>query len=346
MHMADALISPAVGATMIAVTAGLAAFSIKKSQTEIDQKKIPLMGVMGAFVFAAQMINFSIPGTGSSGHLGGGLLLAALLGPSAGFLTMAAILLIQALFFADGGLLAYGCNVFNLAFFSCFIVYPLIFRFILRKGRTNRRIWLDSVLSAVLGLQLGAISVVLETLFSGKTELPFSAFLLMMQPIHLAIGVVEGLVTASIVTFIWKARPEILDNAICGRAVGRISLKKVVSILAVLAILTGGILSWFASANPDGLEWSILHVTGTAELTSTDSVHQALADVQESTAILPDYNYRSAADAAEVQSGGWPAAKAGTSLSGIIGGVLTLLLTVAAGLLINALKRRSKKSAV
>lgn len=85
MHMADALISPAVGGTMLATTAGVAAYSIKKLQNEMDEKKIPLMGVMGAFVFAAQMINFSIPGTGSSGHLGGGMLLAILLGPYAGF---------------------------------------------------------------------------------------------------------------------------------------------------------------------------------------------------------------------------------------------------------------------
>jgi len=114
--MADALISPAVGGTMWAVTAGAALYSAHKLQKEQDDKKVPLMGVMGAFIFAAQMINFSIPGTGSSGHLGGGLLLAIMLGPYAGFITMASILTIQALFFADGGLLALGCNVFNTNF--------------------------------------------------------------------------------------------------------------------------------------------------------------------------------------------------------------------------------------
>ncbi|MGL5205892.1 MAG: energy-coupling factor ABC transporter permease, partial [Acidaminococcaceae bacterium] len=118
MHMADALISPTVGFTMMMVTAGIAAYSIKKIQNDIDEKKIPLMGVIGAFVFAAQMINFAILATGSSGHLGGGILLAVLLGPYAGFLSMASILLIQALFFGDGGLLAYGCNVFNMAAYA------------------------------------------------------------------------------------------------------------------------------------------------------------------------------------------------------------------------------------
>ena len=98
MHMADALISPAVGGAMFAATAGDYTYSVKKIKTELDYKKIPLMGVMGAFVFAAQMINFSIPGTGSSGHIGGGLLLSIILGPYAAFLTMASILLIQALF--------------------------------------------------------------------------------------------------------------------------------------------------------------------------------------------------------------------------------------------------------
>ena len=114
MHMADALISPIVGGAMLVATVGVAAYSIKKVKYDLDDKKIPLMGVMGAFIFAAQMINFSIPGTGSSGHLGGGLLLAIILGPYAGFLTMASILIIQALFFGDGGLLALGCNIFNL----------------------------------------------------------------------------------------------------------------------------------------------------------------------------------------------------------------------------------------
>ena len=87
-----------------------------------------MMGVMGAFVFAAQMINFTIPGTGSSGHLTGGLMLTALLGPYAGFLTMVGILAIQCLLFADGGLLALGCNIWNMAFYGCFISSMLIFK--------------------------------------------------------------------------------------------------------------------------------------------------------------------------------------------------------------------------
>ncbi len=106
MHMADALITPAVGGVMMAVGAGAIGYSVKKVKEELDDKKVPLMGVMGAFVFAGQMINFTIPATGSSGHIGGGILLAALLGPYAAFLVLSAVIIIQALFFADGGLLA------------------------------------------------------------------------------------------------------------------------------------------------------------------------------------------------------------------------------------------------
>lgn len=128
MHMADALISPAVAGTMYAASTGAAAYSVRKLRQENDPRKIPVMGVMGAFVFATQMINFTIPGTGSSGHLCGGMLLTALLGPQAGFLTMIGVLLIQCLLFADGGLLALGCNVWNMAFYGCFIGYYLIWR--------------------------------------------------------------------------------------------------------------------------------------------------------------------------------------------------------------------------
>ena len=116
MHMADALVAPAVAATMYVCSGGAAGFSVKKVRLESDPKKIPVMGVMGAFVFAAQMINFTIPGTGSSGHLCGGMMLTALLGPYAAFLTMIGVLLIQCLLFADGGLLALGCNIWNMAF--------------------------------------------------------------------------------------------------------------------------------------------------------------------------------------------------------------------------------------
>ena len=159
MHMADALVSPAVAGTMYAVSTAAAAYSVKEIKLEDLDRKVPAMGVMGAFVFATQMINFTIPGTGSSGHLCGGMLLSAILGPCGGFLTMIAILAIQCLLFADGGLLALGCNVWNMAFYGCFVGGFLIWRTVTGKKMTKGRITAASIIGCIAGLQLGAFSV-------------------------------------------------------------------------------------------------------------------------------------------------------------------------------------------
>lgn len=206
MHMADALLSPAVAVTMYAASAaaGVSLVQLRREELaapETAKKKLPTMAVMSALVFAGQMINYTIPGTGSSGHLCGGMLLSAMLGPWAGFLSMIVILAIQALFFADGGLLALGANVWNMAFYGCFVGYFLIYRPLMRgnlsAGKARLRLTLASVLGCVATLQLGAFSVVLETTLSGITALPLGAFAVLMQPIHLAIGLVEGLITAA-----------------------------------------------------------------------------------------------------------------------------------------------------
>ena len=215
MHMSDALLSPVVGGAMYAVSAVSIAYAVQKvKKDELGEKNLPMMAVAGAFTFAAQMINFTIPGTGSSGHIGGGILLVGLLGGTPAVVTLTAVLLIQCLFFADGGLLALGANIFNMGVIPCLFVCPLIFRPILRKGVTHKRIMIASVVSCVVGLQLGAFCVVLQTLTSGVTELPFHTFVLLMQPIHLAIGFVEGIITAGILNFVYQMRPEILTDVL------------------------------------------------------------------------------------------------------------------------------------
>ncbi|MFH1957122.1 MAG: energy-coupling factor ABC transporter permease [bacterium] len=337
MHMADALISPAVGAAMWAAAAGLIGFSSKKVKEEMDDRKVPLMGVLGAFIFAAQMINFSIPATGSSGHLGGGMILAILLGPYAAFLVMASVLIVQALFFADGGLLALGCNIINLGFFPCFVIYPLIYRKIAGDSSTQGKIMFGSLIGAIAGLQLGAFGVVLETVFSGISELPLRTFVLLMQPIHLAIGIVEGLVTAAVVTFVWKASPEIVSSAPIGK---QVNMKKVLLGMIIAAAITGGVLSWFASSNPDGLEWAMFKTAGKEELESHAAMHTSLSAIQEKTAFLPDYGFRKSVSEVESETNAepsWPAVDSGTSVSGLVGGIITLLMAVLIGL---GIKRR------
>lgn len=345
MHMADALISPAVGGTMLAATGATAVYCAKKVKEDLDQSKIPLMGVLGAFIFASQMLNFSIPGTGSSGHLGGAMILTVLLGPYAAFLVMASVLGVQALFFADGGLLALGANVFNLGFFPAFIAYPLVYRRIVGSDPTRSRLIAGAIGAAVAGLMLGAFGVVLETTASGVSELPFGTFVAAMLPIHLAIGIVEGLVTAGVVLFVKSARPELLDRVSAGKALGGLDLKPVLVGLVIAALIAGGALSWFASSDPDGLEWSIAGVTGTEKIDGVGSgVHGASSSLQEKTAFLPEYSFKAGtedaagSEAAAGQDASWPAVDAGTSASGIIGGAITLLIAALVGLV---LKKRS-----
>jgi cobalt/nickel transport system permease protein len=328
--MADALLSPAVGGTLWAATAGTIAYCSRKVRQELDERKVPLMGVLAAFIFAAQMINFTIPATGSSGHLGGGLLLAVLLGPHAAFLAIASVLVVQALFFADGGLLALGCNIFNLGVFPCFIAYPLIFKPIAGDRPTQLRLVIASILAAVVGLQLGAFAVVVQTVASGVSSLPFGPFLLLMQPIHLGIGIIEGLVTAAVIAFVWRARPEILASAREARPLGAVPVRNLLAAFAVATVLTGGVVAWFASEYPDGLEWAIAGVSGSEELPEAEhGVHGALAALQEKLAFLPDYGFRAAEGEGEAGDG-----RLGTSVAGLVGGVITLLLCAVIGLLL------------
>ena len=343
MHMADALLSPAVGAAFWAGTLGTIAFCSKRLKKSMDEKMIPLMGVLGAFIFAAQMINFTIPATGSSGHLGGGLLLAVILGPYAAFIVMASVLTVQALFFADGGLLALGCNIWNLGIYPCFIAYPLIYKSLVKRAGSSRRILPASVISGVIGLQLGALSVVIQTLLSGRSELPFITFLMFMQPLHLAIGLVEGFVTAGVVNFIKAARPEILDSVFSATPLpSGISIRKVFTGLLIAAMITGGALAWFASMNPDGLEWSIEKVLGKTDLPETrDRATSALKSLQEKTALLPDYNFKKSAEQTDRGNEQGPATHYGTSVSGIAGAGLVLAAVLLIGLLIRTARRKS-----
>jgi len=329
MHMADALLSPVVGLTMAAVTGCAVAYSVKKIKKDesFDEKKIPIMAVSGAFVFAAQMINFTIPGTGASGHIGGGILLAALLGPFPALLTIAAVLIIQCLFFADGGLLALGANIFNMGVITAFLAYPLIYKPIVSRGLTRGRITIAAMAAVVIGLQVGAFGVVLETVASGVTELPLSVFLLLMQPIHLAIGIVEGLVTAAVLVFIHGMRPEILEGPLENKSMGATSIKKVIIVMVLLTGLVGGILSLFASSFPDGLEWAIGKVAGTSELSASGTAYSISENIQGMLAFMPDYAFKTNGES-------------GTAVAGIVGGILTLVLAGITGFSISKIKKR------
>ena len=332
MHMADALLSPAVAATMYVASGTAAAISIKKLKSDDNPQKLPTMAVASALVFAGQMINYTIPGTGSSGHMCGGMLLSALLGPEAGFLSMIVVLTIQCLFFADGGLMALGANIWNMAFYGCFVGYYLIWRPIMKSrlfenlgfhAAQRARIITASIIGCVVTLQMGAFSVVLETTLSGITELPFGAFCALMQPIHLAIGLVEGLITAAVLTYVYETRPELVRDVDLSEAASARSSKSlgtVIVTLALTALVVGGIFSHFASSNPDGLEWALFgnEESGYSSNMGLDednfgvssAASQTASDIQEKTSFLPDYSFEGSEN------------PMGTSVSGIAGSVM------------------------
>jgi len=328
MHMVDSLLHPAVAGVIGAASVGGVVLAAKKiGQDELAEAKIPLMGVAGALVFAGQMINFTIPGTGSSGHIGGGILLAGLVGSFPAFLTISAVLLIQCLFFADGGLLALGCNIFNMGLLPCLVVYPLLFKPVLAKGTTAKRLTIASILAVVVGLELGAFGVVLETQLSGITQLPFAAFTALMLPIHLGIGIVEGIVTAAVLTFVYKMRPEIIESALGQSKLSSSGkLRPLFAVLAALAIVTGTAFSVFASSYPDGLEWSIANVASGFAVENDSS-----KAIQDATAFLPDYAFASNPDNI-----------AGTSVSGIVGVVITFALAAIVAVAISKAKKRGQ----
>ncbi|MCH5214610.1 MAG: energy-coupling factor ABC transporter permease [Muribaculaceae bacterium] len=289
MHLSDALLSTPVALTGGAVAAGLLATAGKEIKEKENTSIIPLMGVLGAFIFAAQMINFAIPGTGSSGHVIGGVLLAAFLGPWAAFVTIASVLIIQCLIFADGGLLALGCNLINMGVTTTLIAYPLIYAPIVRRLRSPWVIMLGSVCACVVGLELGAFLVSVETLLSGVSALSWSSFISIMAMIHLPIGVVEGIATAAVIIFVARTRPDLLS--LSKTAPSRKTVRRAVLWFAGATAVIALVIVWFASANPDGLEWSIEKVAGVEEIEQEHPTVVSLiaGKISNTTSIMPEY---------------------------------------------------------
>ena len=307
--MADALVSPAVGGAMWAASGAAIAVSARQVTQSRRDDLVPLMGVMGAFVFAAQMINFAIPGTGSSGHLGGGLLLALLLGPWAAVLVMASVLVVQAFFFADGGLLALGCNIFNLGVLPAFVAAPLVHRALAGDRPGSVRDRASILAAAVVALQTGALGVVFETRASGLSSLPLRPFCAVMLPIHAVIGVFEGLATVAALAFLAQARPGALPTRPApGRLAGS---RRLLAGVALATIVLGVVVSRLASTLPDGLEWSLA---------------------------------RTAPGLAAPAGMATPVIEGGTPSAGLVGGLLVLAVAGLVGLVARAGGRRARAS--
>ena len=211
MHIPDGFLSPTIAITMFIVAIASLAWAWRKVKTEYSNSFAAVLAISSAFVFAAQMINYPIA-FGTSGHLVGGTFLAVLLGPYAGMLSMTIVLLMQALFFADGGLLAFGANIFNMAVIGAlsFFIVKLLTRNSKSNGRFASSVFIASWLSVFVGALAAAIEIGLSPVFANAgglmTTIPSMLFW------HAIIGIGEGAITVALVTGLRRFNPAVLGG--------------------------------------------------------------------------------------------------------------------------------------
>lgn len=242
MHIPDGFLSLVVSIICWVVTAGVVALAISKTNKYLGEKQIPLMGVMAAFIFAAQMINFPVAG-GTSGHLLGGALAAIVLGPWAGMLVMTAVIAVQALLFQDGGLLVMGANILNMGLVTAAVGYGLYRSAFGRSKSTKLTV---AGIAAWLSVMTGALLTSLQLWLSGTSDLQI--VIPAMLGVHALIGFGEALITVSALAFIMQTRPDLLGEG-SESAKGSRGWVFVGGAVALLVVL----LSPFASTDPDGL---------------------------------------------------------------------------------------------
>ena len=353
MHMANELLSLPVASVTLALGAVVIAVTSRRARRSLDSERLPLMGVLGAFVFAAQMINFTLPGMpGTSGHLGGGVLLAIVLSPAAAIFTMSSILIVQCLLFQDGGLLALGCNIINMGVAPCLVGWAT-YRLLLGSPQVAPawRQYLAAWLACLAGVVGGAALVPLEARASGVLQIPLADFLAIMTGVHLVIGLIEGLITFAVIGYLRRVRPALLglDRS---NALSRLNRTAVAGSLVLTAAVLAGIVSWFASTHPDGLEWSYLvRRYGPVEQSIRQPV-PAVAAVNQWQARwspLTDYDRRQAplgqptlAEPAKPDTA-WPHVNGWGSLAGVIGTATTLVVLYVASMLMR--RRRASPAA-
>lgn len=291
LHIPDGFLSLPISLICWIVTIALISVAVRRTGGELGERQIPLMGVMAAFIFAAQMINFPVPG-GTSGHLLGGALAAITLGPWPAMLVMAAVIGLQALLFQDGGLLVMGANIFNMGLLTAFVGFGL-YRAVAGRPRGLRLA--VAGIAAWLSIMAGALATALQLWLSGTARL--DVVVPAMMGVHALIGIGEALITVAALAFIEQVRPDLVNSSAersrggFGWVVGGLAIAVAVAILSPLA-----------SADPDGLE-RVAGDLGFIEL-GADAPYQ----------VLPDYTIPFLGE---------------TALSTIVAGVIGLLIVAA-----------------
>jgi len=263
MHIPDGFLDTktAVAAAGLAV-AGVG-FAVRQVQQQVHPRQVPLMGVAGAFVFAAQMLNFPVAG-GTSGHLIGAVLASVLLGPSAAVIVLTAVLIVQSLLFADGGILALGANVLNMGVIGCSAGY-WIYRAVRRIFRGDRGRFLAIGFASWCSTVIASVFCSAELAWSGVVT--WSTVFPVMTNIHMIIGAGEGVITMLVVAAIWRVRPELLDEWGGKKSLHGYREPVVYGLLIAIGLVL--FVLPFASRLPDGLARALATI-GFSPGTTTD----------------------------------------------------------------------------
>jgi len=243
LHIPDGFLNLVVSLVCWAITVAMISMAVSRTNKSLGEKQVPLMGIMAAFIFAAQMINFPVAG-GTSGHLLGGALAAIVLGPWAGMLVMTAVIAVQGLLFQDGGLLVMGANILNMGLLTAAIGYGL-YRSVMNRSQTTKLA--VAGIAAWLSVMAGALATALQLWLSGTSNL--QTVVIAMLSVHALIGLGEALITVAALSFIFRTRPDLLGEGSASAEGGRGWV-----IAGIVIALVVVMLSPLASASPDGLE--------------------------------------------------------------------------------------------
>ncbi|MEU4271052.1 energy-coupling factor ABC transporter permease [Streptomyces sp. NPDC026092] len=274
MHVPDGFINAPVSVAAGVVAAGAVAVSLRGARKELDERAAPLAGLVAAFIFAVQMLNFPVA-AGTSGHLLGGALAAILVGPYTGVLVIAVVLLMQGILFADGGLTALGVNITVMGVVTVVVAYALFRGLVLILPRTRRSVTVASFVAALVSVPASAAAFTLVYAIGGTTQVPLGKVLTAMVGVHTLIGIGEAAITMLTVGAVIAVRPDLVYGArgltaplklrVNGELVDAAPARDFTPVAArspkkvwigglVAALVLAGFVSFYASASPDGLE--------------------------------------------------------------------------------------------
>lgn len=272
--MPDGFINAPVSVAAGVVAAGAVAVSLRGARRELDERIAPLAGLVAAFIFAVQMLNFPVA-AGTSGHLLGGALAAILVGPYTGVLCVSVVLLMQGILFADGGLTALGVNITVMAVVTTVVAYATFRGLVKVLPKTRRSVTVSAFVAAALSVPAAALAFTLVYAIGGTTDVPIGRVLTAMVGVHVLIGLGEAAITAFTVGAVIAVRPDLVYGArgmtqklklrVGGELVDATPEPAPVPVAAhshrtvwltglAASLLLAGVVSFYASASPDGLE--------------------------------------------------------------------------------------------